>query len=64
MPDSLPKLVVSAKWDSHDDIAEMYFLVKEWPILEPEKAMELLDYLYADQLVRKFAVECLAARLE
>jgi phosphatidylinositol-4,5-bisphosphate 3-kinase len=64
MPDSLPKLVLSAKWNSREDIAEMYYLVKEWPILEPEKAMELLDYLYADQLVRKFAVECLAARLE
>jgi phosphatidylinositol-4,5-bisphosphate 3-kinase len=64
MPDSLPKLVLSAKWNSREDIAEMYYLVKEWPILEPEKAMELLDYLYADQLVRKFAVECLAARLD
>ncbi|KAH0815629.1 hypothetical protein GEV33_007162 [Tenebrio molitor] len=34
-------------------------LLKDWPKLPPEKALELLDYAYPDQGVRSFAVECL-----
>lgn len=34
-------------------------LIQQWPPLPVEKALELLDYAYADQNVRNFAVVCL-----
>ena len=37
----------------------MYYLVSHWKKLDPELALELLDYKYQDPEVRKFAVECL-----
>lgn len=40
-------------------IAEATALLQYWPKLPVEKALELLDYAYADQTVRNFAVKCL-----
>lgn len=37
----------------------MYCLLKEWPSIRPEQAMELLDCNYPDPMVRTFAVRCL-----
>lgn len=37
----------------------MTALLRKWPKLPVEKALELLDYAYADQEVRSFAVMCL-----
>lgn len=37
----------------------MTALLKKWPRLSPDKALELLDYAYPDPLVRSFAVDCL-----
>ena len=38
---------------------QMQILLQTWPKLEPEQALELLDYTFADQEVRKVAVECI-----
>lgn len=38
---------------------QMMDLLERWPLLPVERALELLDYAYADQEVRKFAVRCL-----
>jgi phosphatidylinositol-4,5-bisphosphate 3-kinase len=40
-------------------VAEVTTLLQKWPKLPVEKALELLDYAYADQAVRSFAVRCL-----
>lgn len=40
-------------------ILQMYCLLKEWPSIRPEQAMELLDCNYPDPMVRHFAVRCL-----
>lgn len=58
-PDILPKLLCCIDWDNKDDISEAVALLREWPKLAVEKALELLDYAYADQEVRSFAVQCL-----
>lgn len=41
----------------------MYCLVKDWPSIKPEQAMELLDCNYPDPMVRAFAVRCLEKSL-
>ncbi|GLG92244.1 Phosphatidylinositol 4,5-bisphosphate 3-kinase catalytic subunit, partial [Gryllus bimaculatus] len=40
-------------------VSEVTALLRKWPKLPVEKALELLDYAYADQAVRSFAVGCL-----
>lgn len=40
-------------------LSQMYCLLKEWPSIRPEQAMELLDCNYPDPMVRHFAVRCL-----
>lgn len=57
--ESLPRLLMCVKWNSHVDVAQMQALLQIWPELEPERALELLDFAYADNYVRKFAVKCL-----
>ncbi|XP_045439656.1 phosphatidylinositol 4,5-bisphosphate 3-kinase catalytic subunit alpha isoform isoform X3 [Pipistrellus kuhlii] len=59
IPEILPKLLLSVKWNSRDEVAQMYCLVKDWPPIKPEQAMELLDCNYPDPMVRSFAVRCL-----
>lgn len=59
LPNSLPKLLLSFKWNEQDKIREILTLINKWPKLNPEKALELLDYAYADCHVRRFAIDCL-----
>ncbi|KAJ3643840.1 hypothetical protein Zmor_026526 [Zophobas morio] len=58
-PEVLPKLLSSIDWDTKEVVSEVTLLLRDWPKLPPEKALELLDYAYPDQRVRSFAVECL-----
>lgn len=58
-PHALAKLLCCAKWNSNKDVAMMQILLQTWPKLEPEVALELLDYTYADKEVRKIAVRCI-----
>lgn len=59
VPESLCKFLISFKWNNQKMIREALSLLHYWPKLSPGKALELLDYAYADSLVRKFAIECL-----
>ena len=34
-------------------------LIESWPLLSPENALQLFDYAYPDENVRRFAVKCL-----
>ncbi|CAG9819182.1 unnamed protein product [Phaedon cochleariae] len=58
-PEVLPKLLYCIDWDKREDVSQVVAMLKKWPKLPVEKALELLDYAYADQEVRKFAVESL-----
>ena len=58
-PESLCKLLISFKWNNQRMIGDAISLLQSWPKLSPGKALELLDYAYADNLVRKYAIECL-----
>ncbi|KAF5291172.1 hypothetical protein FQA39_LY14414 [Lamprigera yunnana] len=59
VPDILPKVLQCIEWDDHNAVGEVISLLQEWPLLTVEKALELLDYAYADHEVRSFAVKCL-----
>ncbi|KYQ59052.1 Phosphatidylinositol-4,5-bisphosphate 3-kinase catalytic subunit beta isoform [Trachymyrmex zeteki] len=59
IPTLLAKLLQCVEWNDRREVAEATALVQQWPKLPVEKALELLDYAYADQNVRNFAVRCL-----
>ncbi|XP_015248798.1 PREDICTED: phosphatidylinositol 4,5-bisphosphate 3-kinase catalytic subunit alpha isoform [Cyprinodon variegatus] len=59
IPAILPKILLAVKWNSRDEVAQMYCLLEELPYIPPEQAMELLDCNYPDPRVRHFAVRCL-----
>ncbi|XP_062813512.1 phosphatidylinositol 4,5-bisphosphate 3-kinase catalytic subunit alpha isoform isoform X3 [Anolis carolinensis] len=63
IPETLPKLLLSVKWNSRDEVAQMYCLVREWPLIKPELSMELLDCNFPDPVVREFALKCLVKGL-
>uniref|UniRef100_A0A672U483 phosphatidylinositol-4,5-bisphosphate 3-kinase n=1 Tax=Strigops habroptila TaxID=2489341 RepID=A0A672U483_STRHB len=58
-PQSLPKLLLSLKWNKLEDVAQLQALLQIWPKLLPREALELLDFNYPDQYVREYAVEYL-----
>lgn len=58
-PHSLPKLLAAVKWSDRENVAQLYQLLKRWPLLNPDTALELLDCSYSDLRVRSFAVKCL-----
>lgn len=60
-PEILAKLLICTDWDRKETFCEVVALLREWPSLPPEKALELLDYVYADEEVRSYAVQCLQA---
>ncbi|KAK3592456.1 hypothetical protein CHS0354_001576 [Potamilus streckersoni] len=62
-PNSLPKLLSAVKWSDRENVAQLYMLLKQWPMLCPESALQLLDCSYTDLNVRAFAVQCLEAGL-
>lgn len=58
-PEALPCLLYCVEWNDRNEVAEIISLLQEWPLLPIERALELLDYAYADQYVRRYAVKCL-----
>lgn len=61
VPDSLPCLLYCVEWNNRGHVSEIIRMLNDWPKnkMPIERALELLDYAYADSYVRRFAVECL-----
>lgn len=59
LPQGLPCLLHCVEWNDRDEVSEMRRLLTKWKPLSEERALELLDYAYADSSVRSFAVKCL-----
>lgn len=59
VPQLLPRLLHCVEWNDRYEICEMTALLEKWQLLRVEKALELLDYAYADEAVRSYAVKCL-----
>ncbi|KAK7077599.1 Phosphatidylinositol 4,5-bisphosphate 3-kinase catalytic subunit alpha isoform, partial [Halocaridina rubra] len=59
VPDSLPKLLDSIRWSSRDQVSQLYLLLKDWPMLSPMTALELLQCKFPDPIVRQHAVRSL-----
>lgn len=61
IPDGLPCLLYCVEWNDRGQVSEVVSLLDEWPQdkMSVERTLELLDYAYADNYVRSFAVKCL-----
>ncbi|KAF2351966.1 Phosphatidylinositol 3-kinase C2 domain [Trinorchestia longiramus] len=60
MPNILPRLLDCVDWYSRIQVSQVTELLDQWPKMEPRYALELLDYNYAEPVVRDYAVECIA----
>ncbi|XP_063797934.1 phosphatidylinositol 4,5-bisphosphate 3-kinase catalytic subunit delta isoform [Pseudophryne corroboree] len=58
-PEALPKLLVTTKWNKHEDVAQMVYLLQKWPDLPVLTALELLDFNFPDRYVGAFTMGCL-----
>ena len=56
IPILLPKLLLCIEWNDYKEVAEMLSLLQQWPIMPPSRALELLDFAYADAAVIIFLV--------
>ncbi len=51
LPNLLPKLLLCIEWNNYKETAEMLSLLTKWPKLPANRALELLDFAYADAAV-------------
>jgi hypothetical protein len=58
-PQRLAVVALSVPWTDPLQVQEMYNLLQQWPRLDAEVALELLDARYADFKIRSFAVTAL-----
>jgi phosphatidylinositol-4,5-bisphosphate 3-kinase len=47
----------SVEWHRPLLVNETYKMLKNWALMDPEEAIQLLDAKYPDERVRKYAVE-------
>lgn len=59
--DNIQRPALRCKWICLNRLIsfQMYCLLKDWPAIKPEQAMELLDCNFPDPMMREFAVKCL-----
>ncbi|KAH8381802.1 hypothetical protein KR009_000278, partial [Drosophila setifemur] len=59
LPEELSILLHCVYWKERDDVADIWYLLKQWPLISIERSLELLDYAYPDPAVRRYATRCL-----
>lgn len=59
-PEEISILLHCTNWNERDEVAELWRLLKHWPLVSVERSLELLDYAYPDPAVRNFAIRCLS----
>ncbi|ELP94903.1 phosphatidylinositol-4,5-bisphosphate 3-kinase catalytic subunit delta isoform, putative [Entamoeba invadens IP1] len=58
-PQALARLLNSVNYTQPSEVHEMHRLLARWPLLQPEEAIELLDFRYPDPQIRAFALRCI-----
>nr|XP_035946402.1 phosphatidylinositol 4,5-bisphosphate 3-kinase catalytic subunit delta isoform isoform X2 [Halichoerus grypus] len=58
-PEALARLLLVTKWNKHEDVAQMLYLLCSWPELPVLSALELLDFSFPDLHVGSFAIKSL-----
>ncbi|XP_035163532.1 phosphatidylinositol 4,5-bisphosphate 3-kinase catalytic subunit delta isoform isoform X1 [Callithrix jacchus] len=58
-PEALARLLLVTKWNKHEDVAQMLYLLCSWPELPVLGALELLDFSFPDCHVGSFAIKSL-----
>ncbi|XP_044301387.1 phosphatidylinositol 4,5-bisphosphate 3-kinase catalytic subunit delta isoform [Varanus komodoensis] len=63
-PGALAKLLLVTKWNKHEDVAQMIYLLQSWPELPVLNALELLDFSFPDRYLSAFTVNSLKKMTE
>lgn len=60
LPESLPLVLSSVKWNDRSDVQQMMQVLASWPIVNSSTALALLDSRFPSIEVRTFALQCLS----
>ena len=63
IPNILPRLLDAVKWQTRDEVSQLYMLLKDWGQVSTQTSLELLDCKYADLTIRTKAVQWLDVTL-
>lgn len=58
-PEALGKLLLCVDWENRRMATEAHALVRDWKLLDPVSALQLLDNKFCDSRVRQFALDSL-----
>ncbi|KAL7715911.1 phosphatidylinositol 3-kinase [Entamoeba marina] len=58
-PKNLSRVIMAVDSTNIEHVSELHKLLEDWPLLEPQTAIEMLDFKFPDQRVRDFALKCL-----
>ncbi|KAM4821888.1 phosphatidylinositol 4,5-bisphosphate 3-kinase catalytic subunit delta isoform-like isoform X5 [Urocitellus parryii] len=58
-PEALAHLLLVTKWNKHEDVAQMLYLLCSWPELPVLNALELLDFSFPNCHMGSFAIRSL-----
>uniref|UniRef100_A0A8C9PNE3 Phosphatidylinositol 4,5-bisphosphate 3-kinase catalytic subunit delta isoform n=1 Tax=Spermophilus dauricus TaxID=99837 RepID=A0A8C9PNE3_SPEDA len=58
-PEALAHLLLVTKWNKHEDVAQMLYLLCSWPELPVLNSLELLDFSFPNCHVGSFAIRSL-----
>jgi len=57
--EQLSKVLMAADYSQPKSVEEVHKLLEQWPLISPERALELLDSFFSDHYVRAYGVSCL-----
>ena len=46
-------------WKDYSEVKDLHSLLRSWPVIELQYALQLLDHKYPDERVHEYAVKCL-----
>lgn len=57
----IPRIIDCVNYKEYTEVKDLHNLLRAWPIIELQYALQLLDHKYPDERVHEYAVKCLSA---
>ena len=55
----IPRIIDCVNYKDYQEVKELHSLLRSWPVIELQYALQLLDHKYPDERVHEYAVKCL-----
>ena len=58
-PNLLPRIIDCVDYTNYQEVQNLHRMLRKWPLIPFQFALQLLDYSYPDERVHEFAIKCL-----